>query len=264
MGDKRMTLEIHRDIYSGIVAEELNKDGYFGREYQIYGFLCFKDGKMTLETASDEESCAEMFLSKLKEGYMLSKYILIKRRIYFDETSDDVRQTLITSLSTELDKTYANDLLKHGLDTKEIDIDLQLQIVNYFSNLSPIQIKERKLPLSILLGQLTSNGRMEKSIFLQLQDRLNSLSNITDDKNKKQYYGFTYYKDGEWKLYTNAYFPAVLQKWFNYREQKILVSGLVEKSYSLKENWRKIKGEFEEYVLSILDEELIYFFLCLC
>lgn len=45
--------EIHRDIYVGMVAEEMAQSGYYGEDVTLYGFLA--NGE--LHSFDDEQEC---------------------------------------------------------------------------------------------------------------------------------------------------------------------------------------------------------------
>lgn len=53
--------EIHRDIYVGMVAEEMAQSGYYGEDVTLYGFLA--NGE--LHSFDDEQECAETYLLAL-------------------------------------------------------------------------------------------------------------------------------------------------------------------------------------------------------
>lgn len=56
--------EIHRDIYVGMVAEEMAQSGYYGEDVTLYGFLA--NGE--LHSFDDEQECAETYLLALAAG----------------------------------------------------------------------------------------------------------------------------------------------------------------------------------------------------
>lgn len=66
--------EYHRDIFSGMVAESLHKEGYFGEEYQVFAFLYRLDGVTGLAVHEDELSCAQQSVQLLRQGAIVSKY----------------------------------------------------------------------------------------------------------------------------------------------------------------------------------------------
>lgn len=56
--------EIHRDIYVGMVAEEMAQSGYYGEDVTLYGFLA--NGE--LHSFDDEQEYAETYLLALAAG----------------------------------------------------------------------------------------------------------------------------------------------------------------------------------------------------
>lgn len=72
--------EIHRDIYSGMVAEELAKNGYYGEDLTLYGFAESANGGRGVQLFNDEEECAVTYLKRRAVGALLSPIETIHRR----------------------------------------------------------------------------------------------------------------------------------------------------------------------------------------
>ena len=95
--------EYHRDIYSGMVANELGKQGYFGEDYRLYGFLVWIEGKKKLIFAENELRCAQMYLGYLQKGYPVTSYSSYGERIYGEQEAPIIKKTIKNKLSTKLD-----------------------------------------------------------------------------------------------------------------------------------------------------------------
>lgn len=68
--------EIHRDIYVGMVAEEMAQSGYYGEDVTLYGFLA--NGE--LHSFDDEQECAETYLLALAAGAEISRMTSMHKR----------------------------------------------------------------------------------------------------------------------------------------------------------------------------------------
>lgn len=78
-----MELE-HRDILSGIIATNLLKEGFFGEEIYLYGFVV-KQEEWVVYYGDSMEQCAKYAYQLLKKlGYMVSACLTVKKRIYGD------------------------------------------------------------------------------------------------------------------------------------------------------------------------------------
>ena len=73
-----MTEDIHRDIYSGMVATELAKEGYFGEEIVQYAYLT-ENGSINCH--HDERKCVEEMLQHLWAGRLISDYVTVRKRL---------------------------------------------------------------------------------------------------------------------------------------------------------------------------------------
>ena len=74
--------DCHRDIYAGMVAEALNKAGYFGEVCDVYGFLASCQGKQEVYFFREENACAEQCLAFLQRGCLVTRYLFQSFRGY--------------------------------------------------------------------------------------------------------------------------------------------------------------------------------------
>ena len=252
-----MSLEIHRDIYSGIVAEELNKGGYFGKECEFYGFLCAANGIIDLQSAVTEEECAQEYLKKIQQGYLLSPYTLVKQRFYQELSISEIQKILTELLHSKLQKKYLMDLQLNISKQHAKEIMLLNEVQEYLSGLSKEQIIKKRLPIALLLGQLLSKGQISKQQYQQLRDSLPPLDSQVEETTAKQYYGFAYQNAEKWMFYANAYLPAVLNKWLEYTAQGVVVSALARKSYNPLDKWYQIKDDLISFLQEVLDSRFL-------
>ena len=255
-----MSLEIHRDIYSGMVAEELNKEGFFGQEYQLFGFLWADENQLKLEYATKEETCAEKFLEKQQQGKSLSPYLLISRRSY-DIGDKQFQEQLLGELRDKLNTLYGKSLKLEMSILEAEDKMLANKVAEYFAQQTKEQLQEKMLPLMMILAQLRRRKVISQEFFEQFKDKFVLLLHNELTEKQKNVYGFMYNYENSWQIYTNAYWPAVVKKWFEYLEKGAAVSSLLRKTYLLTQQWYQIKADFTDYLKGIFDPELLQ--LCL-
>ena len=92
--------DYHRDIYVGMVAEELNQAGYFGDAYRLYGYLRWTEGALQLVCTTTEAECANQFLQHWREGGLLSPYLSCGQRL--DGGEEAVLERLRVQLEQQL------------------------------------------------------------------------------------------------------------------------------------------------------------------
>jgi len=90
-----MAMTLHRDLFVGSVAEELNKNGYFGKEVEWYCFLYWDGQNRFSEIFEDERECVKAQIALVEKGCLVSEYSLFRERIYEESAQalDDLKQT---------------------------------------------------------------------------------------------------------------------------------------------------------------------------
>lgn len=185
--------EIHRDIYSGMVAEELAKNGYYGEDLTLYGFAESANGGRGVQLFNDEEECAVTYLKRRAVGALLSPIETIHRRS--DGGDDDYK-----AIKDEFCVQLADSVLT-GRGPKT---DLT-PFWDYVNALSPEQRKEKSLALVGVLTLPFDFATVDRTA-------LRTLKQPQNDGNR-HYYGFFVRKDNQWQSVTNGSLPALLKKW---------------------------------------------------
>ena len=85
--------EIHRDIYVGMVAEEMAQSGYYGEDVTLYGFLA--NGE--LHSFDDEQECAETYLLALAAGADISRMTSMHKRCQKKRSAKKAAREELTS-----------------------------------------------------------------------------------------------------------------------------------------------------------------------
>lgn len=227
--------EIHRDIYSGIVAEELAKNGYYGEDLTLYGFAESANGGRGVQLFTDEEECAVTYLKRRAVGALLSPIETIHRR---SDGGDAAYKTLKDEFCVQL-----ADSVLAGRGPK---VDLT-PFWDYVNDLSPEQRKEKALAL---VGVLTLPFDMATAT----RTALRTLKQPQNDGNRC-YYGFFVRKDDRWQSVTNGSLPALLKKW---RAQDHPVTPLLKMTMESRAPIYALKDDFEKELRTIMDDGYLH------
>lgn len=234
--------QIHRDIYSGMVAEQLAKEGYFGEDINLYLFYSSND-TVEVHIETDEMVCIETLLNHYFKGEVVSNYILYKKR--FDDRRKCNEQEM------EKVMAQARNILKETIFPKFKKKILHYQQKNYI-NREPlfewyfnILNEEQK----ILIPGLLAKGLREKWITKEFYDKW-KMYNLA---NKRQFAGIAYAMENEIHYYVNSYWPNV----WNLREEKLRENILCSEIVFLPVNDNKavyvVKNDIKNYFSKILD-----------
>lgn len=221
--------EIHRDTYSGMVAEELAKNGYYGEDLTLYGFAESANGGRGVQLFIDEEECAVTYLKRRAVGALLSPIETIHRR---SDGGDDAYKALKDEFCVQLaDSVLAGRGPKTDLTP----------FWDYVNALSPEQRKEKSL-----VGVLT----LPFDFTTVDRTALCTLKQPQNDGNR-YYYGFFVRKDNQWQSVTNGSLPALLKKW---RAQEHPVTPLLKMTMESRAPIYALKDDFERKLRTTMDD----------
>lgn len=223
--------EIHRDIYSGIVAEELAKNGYYGEDITLYGFAESVNGGRGVQLFADEEECAVTYLKRRAIGALLSPIETIHRR---SDGSDDAYKALKDEFCVQL-----ADSVLVGRGPK---VDL-MPFWDYVNSLS-VQVRQEKA--LALVGILT----LPFDIAAIDRTALRALKQPQKNGNR-HYYGFFVRKDNQWQRVTNGSLPAVIKKW---RSQEHPVTPILKMTKESHAPIYALKEDFEKELCTTMDD----------
>lgn len=249
-------MKYHRDIYSGMVASELTKEGYFGDEYRLYGFLYWIDNETNFITAQKEEQCARSYVDMVEKGALVTPYVSHGVRVYEREKVEETMVALKEKIYDSLNEKYAQDLAGKKSRYKHISISSNTDnyLRDYYLSLNESARREKMQALKWLAGY-------SKKSRLLSQENYDSLLALIPEKDLasveyfKEIYGFAWYAADEWKYYENAFLPTVVQKIIHLHNDNCVTSGIVSKKYSLDSKpVCELKAEFQVYLRKVLDD----------
>lgn len=235
--------EIHRDVYVGMVAEEMAQSGYYGEDVTIYGFLERSDSGFSwyLHSFSDETKAAESYLSLLQIGKVLSHLDSIHRRVPIEE-----KVKVVTCLDEKLMSKIKEHIVL--IPKKNIDLDPMWEY------LKSVKMKQREDKIMavrrIMMLPQFEIPQGERREFLKATE-------VESQEYKgKRYYGFFMKKSGEWHLVSNGSLPAILHKWLECC-RSVMTTPILTTSLDKRKPIYELRNEFNIKLMEIMDKEYL-------
>lgn len=233
----------HRDIFVGMVAEELAKDGYFGEEVNMYAFYVWHGEMHTVFFENEDECVREMLILAMK-GALVSEYVLYKTHI--DTRNERVLAEIKEQAAIKLAEQENDNIQKQIAEYAKKEFhSREAEFAEY---LSKITIEQATLVNSVLLY-----GLQNKMISLAFADKWRQ------EEKMSKWSGFAYFENEQIKYYANAYLPNTWQKWRKIRQRNILASSIISMDMTNNKPIYEQKDEFLEYLQQNFDESFFVF-----
>lgn len=78
---------LQRDLAAGVIAKDLEADGFYGEEAELYGYS-IKENSMFVPYIGMEEAIAESYYTAYLAGKCLSGIQHVRKRIYYQDEND--------------------------------------------------------------------------------------------------------------------------------------------------------------------------------
>lgn len=249
--------DYHRDIYVGMVAEELSQAGYFGEVFRLYGYLLWQEGQAQMVCAARETDCAAAYLQHWQAGALLSPYLSCGQHLA-DGDGAEQRLAVQDQLEQTLRRTYEASLRQQA--AAEASRLSQPEIVQtaerYWQSLSKeAQARQQEL-FAAMLRQLAGRGYVARQAAEALLAQLSTLPKAEPaESERQQWAGYAWLDEqGVCHYYGNAYLPQALQKWLTARAEGGLVSGLLTGCVSRRERFsRPLRERWQEALTLTFD-----------
>lgn len=188
--------EIHRDIYVGMVAEEMAASGYYGEDVTIY---CFLENGM-LHSFTDAKKCAIAYLRILATGVNVSGIISAHKHC-------DLQSANKAEIITALENDLCNDLKNNSIKYIRRSVDIQpLRI--YLKTLPQTYSYELECALLGILTLPTFSFNHDEQVEIYSIKQYQIAPQIN-----RHFFGY-YQKQGSiWKPILNGDLPTILDKW---------------------------------------------------
>lgn len=246
----------HRDIYSGMVATELAKEGYFGDEYRLYGFLFWIDNEKNFITANTEEECARIYVDTAEKGALVTPYVSYHERVYEHERIEETMVALKGKIHNSLNENYGNKMEKEITKCKQMVLTSNAVNIlrDYYLSLNESARREKVQALKWLAGYSKKSRLLSQGNYGYLLGLLPEME-LESGEYFKEIYGFAWYAADGWKYYENAFLPTVVKKMIHLQNDNCLTSGIVSKKYRLcSKPAYELKAEFQVYLHKVLDD----------
>lgn len=233
----------HRDIFVGMVAEELAKDGYFGEEVNLYAFYAW-DGKIRTLFFENEDDCVRKMLELLIKGALVSEYIFYKTHIEerTEQALAQIKEQAGAKLAIEEGESIQRDIAAYN---DRVFCSHEDAFAEY---LGEIEEKRKQIVNSVLLYGL--QNKMISPAFVHKWRK---------EETEGKWSGFAYWENGQIKYYANAYLPNTWQKWRKIRQESILASSIISMDMANNKPIFEQKEDFLEYLRQNFDETFFAF-----
>ena len=249
--------DYHRDIYVGMVAEELNQAGYFGDACRLYGYLYWSEDTPQLVCSTVEADCANQFLQHWREGALLSPCLSCGQRL--DGGEKVVQEQLRVLLEQQLHQRYAANLHQLAAESAaRLPQPAAVRLLErYWRSLSAEERPLCQPVFAALLQQLVGRGYLTHEAVNTLPSQLSARQAApAADCEVRQWAGYAWLdKEGACRYYGNAYLPQALQKWLALQEEGPMVSGLLTGCVSRRSRLQQpLREQWQAALTQVFDE----------
>ena len=187
--------EIHRDIYVGMVAEEMAQSGYYGEDVTLYGFLA--NGE--LHSFDDEQECAETYLLALATGAEISRMTSMHKRC---QKKRSAKKAAREELTSEMRAMLAAELAPFARRT----VDLRA-LSDYTKGLAKPRSREQEAAIVGVMTLPTFGMKPEER-----EAVLDVKKSFEAPAANRHFFGFYEKKDARWQPVLNGALPTILKK----------------------------------------------------
>lgn len=188
--------DIHRDIYVGMVAEEMAQSGYYGEDVTLYGFLA----NGTLHSFDTAQENAEAYLLALAAGAEVSRMMNVHQRC---PKKRSVREDVCDRLRAEMQRTLSAE---------------EAAFVRRPVDLRPLRAYAQTLPKPRSREQEAAIvGVMTLSTFGMKSDERAAVLDVKQSfeapAGNRCFFGFLEKHGDKWQPQLNGALPTLLDKW---------------------------------------------------
>lgn len=226
--------EIHRDIYSGMVAEELAKEGYYGEDLTLYGFLESAGGGRGVQIFENEEECAKTYLKRRAMGALVSPIESVHQRCQGSEAEQRAFK-----------EAFCAKLVDAVLQGNGAQVDLD-SFWAYEQHLTPERLAQQSHALVGILTLPFAFSKEARSAILDIKR--------TPLIGLRQYYGFCVKTENGWQRICNGSLPALLNKW---QAQIHPVTPIIKMVSDSRAPVYMLRDDFEKTLRSVMDDDYL-------
>ena len=188
--------DIHRDIYVGMVAEEMAQSGYYGEDVTLYGFLA----NGTLHSFDTAQENAEAYLLALAAGAEVSRMMNVHQRC---PKKRSVRAGVCDRLRAEMQRTLSAE--EAAFARRSVD----LRPLHAYAQTLP-KPRNREQEAAVV-------GIMTLPTFAIKPDERAAVLDVKQSfeapEGNRCFFGFLEKHGDEWQPQLNGALPVLLEKW---------------------------------------------------
>ena len=231
--------DIHRDIYVGMVAEEMAKSGYYGEDLTRYGFLA--DG--ALHHFDDAQACAEAYLLALAAGAEVSRIANAHRHCAKKRAA---REAATTALVEELQKKLA----QAPAPFQRKPVTLQ-PLRDYTVALGKVRTRAQDAAIVGIMTLPTFAMKPEER-----EAVLDVKKSFDAPVENRHFFGFYEKTDGAWRSTLNGALPAILEKWCD-AAARGPVTPILPMHIESRKPVYQLRADFEHLLSTTMDDHYL-------
>ena len=230
---------IHRDIYVGMVAEEMAESGYYGEDVTRYGFLA--NGE--LHSFANEDDCAETYLLALAAGAQVSRLANGHKHCAKKQAA---KEAAVRALEEDMQAILSAE--PAAFVRKPVDL---VPLAVYTKALAKPRTREQD-------GAVV--GVMTLPTFAMKQEEREAVLDVKKSFNapveNRRFFGFFEKKDGRWQKNLNGALSAVLTKWLAAAERGP-VSPILPMHLDSQRPVYALRDTFEHILQTTMDDDYL-------
>lgn len=228
--------EIHRDIYVGMVAEEMAQSGYYGEDVTLYGFLA--NGE--LHSFASEQECAETYLLALAAGAEVSRLTHAHRHC---KKTRAAKADAATALEKEMHRALAAE--PPAFTPRPVDLR---PLRDYTQSLAKPRTRKQEAAIVGIMTLPTFGMKPEE------REAVLDVKKIFEaPAANRHFFGFYEKKDARWQPVLNGALPTILKKWCA-AAARGPVSPILPMHLESAKPVYQLRGDFETLLAQTMDE----------
>lgn len=233
--------KIHRDIYVGMVAEEMAQSGYYGEDVTVYGFIDYKTS--LFHSFEREEACTSTYLQLLYQGQKLSQIESVHKRV-------TIKNKALTMV--ELDEKLQKKIINESRRIPEYSINFQI-IQSYIQSLNKVDFNNK---VDAIAGLLMLPGikyeKEERKSLLALRNK------FRQQNGNRYYYGFFVYDENDnWQMIDNGSLLVILNKWNYQVDVNKIITPILPMQLVSSQPIYYLKEAFEKKLQEVMDRKYL-------
>lgn len=230
---------IHRDIYVGMVAEEMAESGYYGEDVTRYGFLA--NGE--LHSFANEDDCAETYLLALAAGAQVS-------RLANGHKHCAKKQAAKEAAAQALDEEMQTMLSAESVVFVRKPVDLT-PLAAYTKALEKPRTREQDAAIVGIMTLPTFAMKPEER-----EAVLDVKKSFDTPQENRRFFGFFEKRDGQWQKTLNGALSAILIKWLAAAERGH-VSPILPMHLDSQRPVYVLRDDFEQILQTTMNDDYL-------